>query len=68
MLRIIDIEGNENLGDEAHPGYTVTFDDGTTYDGITADDGYGGDGYDTITYLRIGDEFSDMGEFLKYIH
>lgn len=67
-ITIVDIEEIDGLGDEAHPAYRVTFDDGTAYEGYTTADGSGGDGYDWIESLRIGDRFANMDEFLDVIH
>ena len=67
-ITIIDIEENEDLSrDVEHPGYTITFDDGSTYSGVTCACGEGCDGTDDISYFKIGDEFNSFEDFKSYI-
>ena len=73
MLKIMDIEmlelenGEPGCNNGNYPGYTVTFDDGTTYEGTTCACGMGCSGTDCIAHLRIGSTFEDMDEFIESI-
>ena len=66
-IRITDIEQTDKSDDESHPSYIVTFDDGSTYEGVTTESGDGDEDYDCIARLRIGDVYADMNSFTKSI-
>ena len=69
MIRIAHIdEMPERNEGESRIGFYVAFDDGTRYEGLTNEDGSGGDGLDRIEHLRIGDEYHSMDDFIKDIH
>lgn len=68
-IKIVDIEQTDKSDDESHPSYIVTFDDGSTHEGVTTEDGDGDEDYDRIAHLRIGDVYADMDAFrasIKY--
>jgi hypothetical protein len=71
MLKLIaiEVEDIENPGcnNGNYPGYTVTFDDGTTYEGTTCACGMGCSETDCIGYLRVGSTFENMDEFIESI-
>lgn len=68
-IKIVDIEQTDKSDDESHPSYIVKFDDGSTHEGVTTEDGDGDEDYDRIAHLRIGDVYADMDAFrasIKY--
>ena len=62
-IRIVDIDQTDKSDDESHPSYIVRFDDGTSHEGVTTEDGDGDDEHDCIAHLRIGDVYADMDAF-----
>ena len=71
MLKIIriEVEEIENAGcnNGNYPGYTVYFDNGEKYTGVTCRCGAGCNGTDSICDLEIGMEFDSIEDFEEFI-
>lgn len=68
-IRRIEVEDLENAGcnNGNYPEYTVYFDNGEKYNGVTCRCGAGCSGMDRICKLRNGMDFESMDDFVDFV-
>lgn len=71
MLKIIKIEieeiENPGCNNGNYPEYTIYFDNGEKYSGVTCRCGAGCSGTDCIRDLEVGMEFDSIEDFEEFI-